>query len=122
MKANVRKSYLNLPPKQKEAIDKAIVKYIEDQVNHEEAELQKIWLQMACIVLHEAFGFGKMRCFTFLGNWKRMYKRMSKIANKEEQDAFLKSEMDKIFGVEGYPYGFIDSLEKRGDAEKMIGG
>lgn len=53
---------------------------------------------------------------TFLGNWKRMYKRMSKISYKEEQDAFLKTEMDKIFGEDGYPYEFIDSLEKRGDA------
>lgn len=116
MKANVRRSYLSLPPKEKAAIDQALVKWAEDKVNHEEAELQKIWLQMACIVLHDAFGFGHMRCLTFLGNWKRMYKRMTKISSKEEQDAFLKTEMDKIFGEDGYPYEFIDSLEKRGDA------
>lgn len=114
MKANVRRSYLSLPPKEKKAMDDAIVKYIEDKVNHEEAELQKIWLQMACIVNHDAFGHGAMRCTTFLGGWKRMYKRMSKIGSKQEQDAFLKAEMDKIFGVDGYPYEFIDSLEKRG--------
>ena len=112
MKANVPRSYLNLPPKEKKAIDQVLVKWAEDQVNHEEAELQKIWLQMACIVLHEAFGFGQRRCLTFLGNWKRMYRRIAKIATKEEQDAFLKAEMDKIFGEGGYPYEFIDSLEK----------
>lgn len=47
MKANVPRSYLNLPPKEKKAIDQVLVKWAEDQVNHEEAELQKVWLQMA---------------------------------------------------------------------------
>lgn len=116
MKANVRRSYLNLPPKEKAAIDQALVKWAEDKVNHEEAELQKVWLQMACIVNHEAFKHGAMRCTTFLGSWKRMYKRIAKFATAEERDAYLKAEMDKIFGKDGYPYEFIDSLEKRGDA------
>ena len=116
MKANIGRSLLRMPPKEKAAVEQALVKWAEDKVNHEEAELQKIWLQMACIVLHDAFGHGAMRCTTFLGSWKRMYKRMSKISSKEEQDAFLKTEMEKIFGKDGYPYEFIDSLEKRGDA------
>lgn len=116
MKANIGRSLLRMPPKEKAAVEQALVKWAEDKVNHEEAELQKIWLQMACIVLHDAFGLGAMRCTTFLGSWKRMYKRMSKISTKEEQDAFLKTEMEKIFGKDGYPYEFIDSLEKRGDA------
>jgi hypothetical protein len=37
-----------------------------------------------------------------------------KLGSKEAQDEFLKAEMDKIFGKDGYPYDFIDSLEKRG--------
>ena len=114
MKANVRKSCLNLPPKEKEAMDKAIVEFIEKQVNHEEAELQKIWIQLACIILHDTFGMGAQRLTTFIGNWKRMYKRNMRLGSKEAQDEFLKTELDKIFGKDGYPYEFIDSLEKRG--------
>lgn len=110
MKANIPTSYTNLPKREKEAI----AKYIQDQVNHEEAELQKIWIQLACIILHDTFGMGAQRLTTFIGNWKRMYKRNMKIDTKEEQDIFLSSEMDKIFGKDGYPYEFINSLEKRG--------
>jgi hypothetical protein len=114
MNYNDRKSYKRLPPKEKEAIDKAIVEFIEKQVNHEEAELQKIWIQLACIILHETFGMGQKRILLFIGNWKRIYKRNMKLGSKEAQDEFLKAEMDKIFGKDGYPYDFIDSLEKRG--------
>ncbi len=114
MNYNDRKSYKRLPPKEKEAIDKAIVEFIEKQVNHEEAELQKIWIQLACIILHETFGMGQKRLLLFIGNWKRIYKRNMKLGSKEAQDEFLKAEMDKIFGKDGYPYDFIDSLEKRG--------
>lgn len=110
MKANIPTSYTNLPKREKETI----AKYIQDQVNHEEAELQKIWIQLACIILHDTFGMGAQRLTTFIGNWKRIYKRNAKIESKEEQDEFLQTEMRKIFGEDGYPYEFIDSLEKRG--------
>ena len=114
MDYNKRRSYLMLPPKEKKAMDEAIVKFIEDRVNHEEAELQKIWIQLACIILHDTFGMGQKRLLLFIGNWKRIYKRNQRLGSKEAQDAFLKAEMDKIFGEDGYPYDFIDSLEKRG--------
>ena len=111
MKAKIPTSYINLRPKEKKAIDEVIVKYINDQVNHEEAQLQKIWLQMACIVLHENFGFGKDRLMVFLGNWKRMYRINSNLGNYEDQTKFLKEQMEKIFGKCGYPYEWVDGLE-----------
>lgn len=111
MKANIPTSYLNLPKKEKEAIDKTIVEYINNQVNHEEAELQKIWLQFACIVLHRAFGFGESRLTTFIGNWKKMYRDSAKFGSAEAQDAYIKEHLDKIF-KDGYPYEFVDKLEE----------
>ena len=110
MKANVRRSYLSLPKREKDAMDAAIVKYVDDEIGHAQAELQKIWLQLACIILHDAFGMGPRRLTTFLGNWKRIYKRNSKLGTKKAQDEFLKAEMERIFGKDGYPYEFIDSL------------
>lgn len=110
MRANIPTSYLNLPKKEKKAIDEVIVKYIEDQVNHEEAQLQKIWIQFACIVLHRAFGFGERRLTTFIGNWKKMYKDSARFGSVEAQEAYLKEHMDKLF-PNGYPYEFIDKLE-----------
>lgn len=41
-----------------------------------------------------------------------MYRIIAKFSSTEERDAYLKTEMDKIFGKDGYPYEFIDSLEK----------
>lgn len=80
MKANVPKSWFFLPEKEK----KAIAKIMEDEVNktidHEEAELQKRWLQLACIVLHrQKDPFGKTRCLAFLNGFKRIYKKVQEI-------------------------------------------
>lgn len=112
MKPNMPRSWLTLPKKEKDAITKAATEFIEDKVNHEEAELQKIWIQFACIVLHDAFGFGKSRLMLFIGNWKRMYRRNKKLNGYDEQTAFLKEEMEKIFGKDGFPYEWLDKLEE----------
>ena len=115
MKPNLPRSYLSLPPKEKKAIDEALSKLCEDRVNHEEAELQKIWIQLACIALSDPyFELNADDLIVFLGSWKRIYRYVAKLGSKEAQDEYLKSEMDKIFGEDGYPYEFIDSLEKRG--------
>ena len=82
------------------------------QVCHEQAELQKIWLQFACIVLHKNFGFGKKRCLLFLANWREMYRLNSKFDGGEEQAEFLATELEKIFRKEGYPNEYVDKLEE----------
>ena len=111
MKANIPKSYTNLPKREKEIIDKLVSELVDKQVDKEEAELQKIWLQLACIVLHDAFGFGERRLTRFLGNWKRVYRMNAKCGNAEKQTEFLTDQMSKLFRQGGYPYEWIDSLE-----------
>lgn len=111
MKANIPKSWLSLPEREKKAISKMVEDEANKAVDHEEAELQKIWLQLACIVLHDAFGFGERRLTRFLGNWKRVYRMNSKCENAEKQTEFLTDQMSKLFPQGGYPYEWIDSLE-----------
>lgn len=111
MKARVPVSFNNLPKREKEIIHEILTQEIVKQVCHEQAELQKIWLQFACIVLHKNFGFGKKRCLLFLANWREMYRLNSHIEGKEEQTDFLATEMEKIFRKEGFPKEFIDKLE-----------
>jgi hypothetical protein len=82
------------------------------QVVHEEAELQKRWLQFACIALHKNFGFGKKRCLLFLANWREMYRINSRLGSEAEQSEYLAGEIDKIFGKGGYPKEYIDKLEE----------
>ena len=113
MKANIPKSWLSLPEREKKAISKMVEEEINKTVDHEEAELQKIWIQFACIILHDAFGFGAQRLTVFLGNWKRIYNKNKKFSCEEEQTEFLRKEIESIFGVGGYPSEWIDSLEGR---------
>lgn len=112
MKARLPKAYNNLPPQEKDIIKKIMTDEVVKQVMHEEAELQKIWLQFACIVLHRNFGFGKKRCLLFLANWRAMYRINTKLTSKEEQTEYLAGEINKIFGEGGYPTEYIDKLEE----------
>lgn len=112
MKVRLHKSFLNLPPSEKEIISREMAAEVQKQVNKEEAQLQKIWLQFACIVLHRSFGFGKNRLLLFLGAWREMYRINNKLKSEADQSAYLKAEIDKIFGEGGYPYKYIDKLEE----------
>ena len=112
MKAIMPKPFERLSNGDKQAIYRAVSRLANEQIDKEEAEMQKIWLQMACIVLHNGFGFGKSRLLQFLGNWKRMYRVNAKLGNYKEQQKYLRDEMDKIFGANGYPEEFVNSLEE----------
>lgn len=112
MKANLPKSWLQLPPNEKRIIEKLVEEEVRKTVDHEEAILQKRWLQLACIVLHrQKDPYGKMRCMTFLNGFKRVYRKCKNFTSNEDIDAFLKKEMEPIFGVDGYPAEWVDSLE-----------
>lgn len=112
MKARVPKSFHQLSKHEREIINQVMTDEVVKQVCHEQAELQKIWLQFACIVLNKSFRFGKKRLLIFLGNWREMYRLNSKIDGKEEQTQYLTAEMDRIFGKDGYPSKYIDKLEE----------
>ena len=112
MKVRLPKSFTRLPPREKEIINQVMTEEVVKQVVHEQAELQKVWLKMACIVLHRNFGFGKKRCLLFLANWREMYRLNSRIEGKEEQEKLLAGEIEKIFGKDGYPKEYINKLEE----------
>lgn len=111
MKVRVPKSFTQLPQHEKDIINKIMTDEVVKQVVHEEAELQKRWLQFACIVLNKNFGFGKKRLLLFLGAWREMYRINSRLENGAAQTEYLTAEMDRIFGPNGYPKEYIDKLE-----------
>lgn len=111
MKANLPRSFLTLPRKEKEIINKVMSEEVDRIVNAEEAEMQKIWIQMACIILHNNFNFTKDDCMMFVGGWKSTYRKNVRLNNKKEQDEWIKSEIENIFEGE-YPYEWVDSLEE----------
>ena len=111
MKARLPKSWDRLPKHEKDIINRVMTDEVVKQVCHEQAELQKIWLKMACIVLHRNFGFGRKRCMLFLANWREMYRQNSRLEGREDQERFLAGEIDRIFRKEGYPKEYVDKLE-----------
>lgn len=118
IKQKMPKSWFRLPEWERQQISKICNEGMNAQVDHEEAELQKLWLQYACIVLHrQKDRYGKMRCMAFLKDWKWVYRISSQFKTAEERDAWLKAEMEKIFGKDGYPHEWVDSLENGGRRE-----
>lgn len=114
MKPNLPRSWLTLPEREK----KIIYKFIEDEYNktldHEEAQLQKRWIQLACINLHHMKEeFGATDCLAFLVGFKRIYKKCGKFNSDEKIAEWIKTELDSIFGADGYPAEWVDSLENR---------
>lgn len=111
MKANLPKSFLSLPTKEKEIINRVMTDEVNRLVNAEEAQMQKIWIQMACIILHNNFNFSKDDLMMFVGGWKSVYRKNVRVGGKKEQDEWIKAEITKIFDGE-YPYEWVDSLEE----------
>lgn len=109
MKCNLPKSYLDLPDREKKVISDLMEKTVNDTIDREEDLIQKVWLQWACIVLHEAFGFGKYRLNIFLGNWRKMYRKNRTFKTDTEQQQFLDAKIKKIF-KDDYPQDFVNSL------------
>lgn len=119
MKANIKKppkpprSWDRLPESERKALTDFCAQTVTEQVNHDEATLQKRWIQLACIVLHnQKDKFDKERCMSFIAGWKRVYRTCERFETGEEIDEYLKREMESIFGKDGYPYEWVDSLER----------
>ena len=108
MKVRLPRSWDRLPPSEK----KIIAEVKDQEINQYFAKLQKNWLMLSCIVLHRYFGFGRKRLLIYLANWREIYRLNSKMGSDEEQQAWLRGEMDKIFGKDNYPYQYIDKLEE----------
>lgn len=115
------KSWHKLPEHERNALVEFQRETIDEltriNLDHEEAELQKAWLKMGCIVNYEMSGYGAIRARRWLSRWKRLYRKIEKLKTTEERDAFLDAEMEKIFGKGGYPSEWVDSLENRGNVD-----
>lgn len=111
MDVRFEKAWKQLRKQDREVIEKVKADEAMEIVLHEEAELQKIWLMLLCIVMNKNAGYGRKRLPLVLGWWKEMYRLVKKIETKEEMMSYLTAEMDRIFGKDGFPYKYLDKLE-----------
>ena len=112
MKARIPKSFLNLPKSERETIEKLKNEQVENEVNRYFAQLQKNWLKMSCMVLHNGCGMNAEECLLYLGNFGTAYRENARIATHDEQQKWLDAEMEKIFGTGGFPQKYLDRLEE----------
>ena len=109
MNANLPKSFSQLRKSEQDRI----LKHMEDAMDNELCDAQIIWIKMACCILHD-MGKTESEITQFIGGWKRLYRANSRFKTKAEQDAFLDPRMAEIFGENGFPYEFIESLKNIG--------
>ena len=113
MKCNMPTSFNKLPKAEQECIQNALNEQLNHLVDKEEAEIQEIWIKLACILLHEVFGFGEKRLCRFIIAWNRIYRRNERMQTKEEQAAWLDEELKKCFPKDGFPQMRIDRLKEK---------
>lgn len=121
MKVKIPKSY-----KQLSHTDQQDLKKFTQEVALEAAEMMlekdsrvmlDIYMKMACLVLHDAFGFGEKRLTMFIGNHKRLFHRQAKLVQRGEQLKYLNQRMTEIFKKDGFPQKFVDDLLGEVDVE-----
>ena len=109
MKANLPKVFNQLSKNEQQRIINAY----EDAMDNELCEAQFIWLKMACSILHD-MGMPKDDVYVFIAGWTRMYRTNARLPDKEAQDAFLKTRMADIFGEDGFPEEYMQSMKDIG--------
>ena len=113
LKARLPKEWDDLKPSVQKRINDIYTEVantiINEQVDKEEAEMQKTWILYGAVALAES-GATKDEILVWIGSWKRIYRANGRMKTKEEQEAFVKEHLSILFG--DYPFEFVDSLER----------
>ena len=112
MKARLPKSYLNLPKREKEAINNLVQSEYEKKLNEEEVVLFAQYTKMMCIVLHDYFGFGESRLRCAIANFKNLKRRYRDISTAQELMPILDKEIERIFKKGEFPKEFVERLQR----------
>lgn len=113
MNCNMPKSYFKLPKYERDAIEQQYNEMLEREVGKNGADLQEIWIKLACILLRDRHGFSEEDLLIFIAGWNRIYRKNERIKTKAEQDAWLSEEMNKCFPKNGFPQCRIDRLKEK---------
>lgn len=113
MKCNLPKSWHQLPQSERDLIQSEFDKQLNFLIDKEEAEVQEIWIKLACVLLRQTFNFDEEQLMQFIAAWDRIYRRNERTQTKAEQTAWLNSEMEKCFPECGFPQFRIDRLKEK---------
>ena len=113
MKVRLPKSFVDLPQREKEIIERVKQEEIQRIVNENFANVQKAWLQLACVVLADYLGHSVEECMLFLANFREVYRLNGGFSDEETRSAWLTEKVNTIFGG-NYPYEYIEKLADMG--------
>lgn len=112
-KLKLPKEWEDLKPSVRDRINKyyteAATIIANQQIDKEEAEIQKTWILYGAVALADA-GRTKDEILIWIASWKRIYRANGRMKTKEEQEAFIREHLSILGG--DYPFEFIDSLER----------
>lgn len=121
MKVKIPKSYKRLSHTDQQELKKftqdVALEAAEMMLEKDSRVMLDIYMKMACLVLHDAFGFGEQRLRAYIGNHKRLFARQAKLVQRGEQLKYLNQRMAEIFKKDGFPQKFIDDLLGEVDVE-----
>lgn len=112
MKAHLPKSYLDLPKREKDAIDNLVASEVDRKLTEEEVILFTQYTKMMCIVLHDYFGFGENRLRCVIGNFKNLKRRYRNVSTAQEVMPTLDKEMERIFRKTEFPQDYVERLQR----------
>lgn len=113
MKANIPRAWDALPKKQKETIVEYCKQICLESYNDDIALVLDTYIKMACIILHDNFGFGECRLLRFVAAHRRMFRHNLKWVKEKSQDANLNERLKGIFRKNGYPKAAFDDIMGR---------
>ena len=113
MKVRVPKAWDSLPKKQKQLIEDYCKQICLDSYNDDIALVLDTYIKMACIILHDNFGFGENRLNQFVGAHRMMFRQNLKWVKDHSQNAKLNERLKGIFRKNGYPKAAFDDIMGR---------
>ena len=112
MKARLPISYLNLPPREKKAIDNLVKSEVDRALTEEEVVLFTQYTKMMCIVLHDYFGFVENRLYRVIANFKTLKRRYKNVRTAQDVMPALDKEIERIFRRNKFPQDYVERLQK----------
>ena len=110
MKCNMPRTWDKLPKKDKDIISRVCSDMMKEQLDQDIQTVQEVLIKMACIILHDEFGFRRLRLLRFVGSWRRAYQKVNQ--EKLTRPEWLDEELARCFPDGGFPQERIDHMKK----------
>ena len=113
MNVKIPKGWDSLPPRQKKLIEDYCKKVCLDSYNNDIALVLDTYIKMACIILHDNFGFGEKRLRMFIAAHRMMFRHNFRWVKERTQNENLNKRLKEIFRKEGWPKQAFDDIVGR---------